>query len=234
MRREQQRLGALTPAPWEPSDPRCRVAAAFVAFVRGEQGPGHPGDRAWVGAVLMEGPRRLRSRVVHGVAGASYAPGLLGRREGPMLADALAPFADAADVIMVDATGRDHPRGAGLAVHLGAVLDRPSIGVTHRGLVARGSEPVDEIGATAPWFVDGVEVARCVRTAVGVRPVLAHAAWRTSARTAALVVLATCAGARTPEPLRQARCVARTARAARTLQSPPEQESREHESREHE
>ena len=213
----QEHLGAAAPSLWAPSGDRLLVAAAFVAFVRGEQGPGHPGDRAWVGAALVDRGRLVSSRVVPGVAGASYEPGLLALREGAMLADALAPLADHADVLMVDATGRDHPRRAGLAVHLGAMLDRPSIGVTHRRLHGQVVEPGVEAGSTVPVWVDDVAVARTVRTVAGVRPVVAHAGWRTTAFTAAQVVLATCGGARTPEPLRHARRLARTTRARQAL-----------------
>ena len=52
-----------------------------------------------------------------------------------------------------------------------------------------------------------------VCTSSGVRPVVAHAGWRTTAETAAAVVLATSSGAaRTPVPLQEARRVAREAR----------------------
>ena len=131
-----------------------------------------------------------------------------------MLAAALGPLVPDADVLMVDATGRDHPRRAGLALHLGERLGLPSIGVTHRPLVARGDEPDDADGATSPLTLDQEQVARWVRTVAGVRPVVAHAAWRTDAQVAAEVVLRTRAGARTPEPLRQARRVARERRSA--------------------
>lgn len=215
---EQARVAVLTAPPWRPPPDPLRVAAAFVAFVRGEQGPGHPGDRAWVGAVLLDGTRVVRSRTVLGEAAASYAPGLLALREGAMLAAALAPLVAEADVLMVDATGRDHPRRAGLALHLGERLGVPSVGVTHRPLLARGEEPDDAAGATSPLALEGQQVARWVRTVGGVRPVVAHAAWRTDARTAAEVVLRCRAGSRTPEPLRQARRVARERRSA----APPE------------
>jgi deoxyribonuclease V len=208
----QESLGVSSPPLWTPSGDRLLVAAAFVAFVRGQQGPGLAGDRAWVGAVLVDRGRLVGSRVVPGVAGASYVPGLLALREGAMLAEALAPLAKQADVVMVDATGRDHPRRAGLAVQLGAMLDRPSVGVTHRRLQARVVEPDVEAGSTGSVWVEGVEVARVVRTATGVRPVVAHAGWRTDASTAAQVVLASRGGARTPEPLRHARHLARTTR----------------------
>jgi deoxyribonuclease V len=211
---EQIRLASSTPPPWPVPEDRLRVAAAFVAFVRGEQGPGHPGDRAWVGAVVVAGGRLLRSGTVRGEAAASYTPGLLALREGPMLQAALEPLVAEADVLMLDATGRDHPRRAGLALHLGERLGVPSVGVTHRPLLARGAEPDDVTGATSPLSIDGQQVARWVRTVAGVRPVVAHAAWRTEAATAADVVVRCLAGSRTPEPLRQARRVARERRSA--------------------
>jgi deoxyribonuclease V len=109
-------------------------------------------------------------------------------------------------VLLVDATGRDHPRGAGLALHLGAVLELPTVGVTDRSLVARP----DDRGRLV---LEGSEVGRAVVTRRGTRPVFAHAAWRTDAEVAEAVVRAAARGARTPEPLRSARHLARSIRA---------------------
>lgn len=218
---EQVRVAALEPEPWRlaPSDEAPLLAGCFVAFARGEQGPGRIGDHAWTGAVLWRHGRELAAVAVAGRAGAPYSPGYLAAREGPLLAAAVAALPERPDALLVDATGRDHPRRAGLALHLGAVLEIPTVGVTHRPLVARGHEPGPSRGALAPLTAHGEIVAQWVRTVGGVRPVVAHAAWRTDAATAAAVVLG-CAGAppvvaRTPEPLRLARHAARTARAAR-------------------
>src|SRR5215207_740534 len=86
----QRRLAALTPSPWQP-DPRADlvIGGCFVAFVPGEAGPGHRGDRAFVGAAATSGTRVVAEVVVDGIAGASYEPGLLALREGPMLAAAV-------------------------------------------------------------------------------------------------------------------------------------------------
>jgi len=71
------------------------------------------------------------------------------------------------DVVLVDTTGRDHPRHGGLALHLGAALDLPSVGVTHRPLLARGDWPADKAGAVSPLVLDGVVVGYWLRTAPG-------------------------------------------------------------------
>lgn len=149
---------------------------------------------------------------MQGAAGAPYEPGLLALREGAQLEAAVRGLPQPPDVLLVDGTGRDHPRRAGLALHLGAVLGLPTIGVTHRPLVAAGDWPPDERGARRPLLLDGELVGYWLRTREGTRPLAVHAAWRTDADTAAEVVLAV-SRVRTPEPLRDARRRAREARA---------------------
>jgi deoxyribonuclease V len=117
-------------------------------------------------------------------------------------------------VLLVNATGRDHPRRAGLALQLGAVLGLPTVGVTDRPLLAEGEWPAEDAGATAPLELDGERVGAWLRTRPRARPVAVHAAWQTDVDTAVAVVLAaTRRPARTPEPLRRARTAARVARA---------------------
>jgi deoxyribonuclease V len=212
---EQRRIAGLRPPAWPMPDHGLRAAGCFLAFRRGEQGPGHAGDRGWVGAAVMDctSGRTLAATCAPCVAGAPYEAGRLALREGPSLAAAVAGLAVRPDVLVVDATGRDHPRRAGLALHLGAALDLPSIGVTHRPLLAHGEPPADVRGASSPLLLDGEEVGAWLRTAPGVRPVAVHAGWRTDPATAVRVVLACTSRARTPEPLRRARVLARTTRA---------------------
>jgi deoxyinosine 3'endonuclease (endonuclease V) len=193
---EQLRLAALDPAPWR-FEPGARIGGVFVCFARGGTGPGHAGDPAWA-AACVDG----ESVVVPGRAGAPYEPGLLALREGPLLEAALRALPAQPDVVVVDATGRDHPRRAGLALHLGAVLGLPTVGVTHRPLVAEGDWPADERGARSALVLEGELVGYWLRTRAGTRPLAVHAAWRTDPDTAAEVILST-SRARTPEPLRQ-------------------------------
>jgi deoxyribonuclease V len=206
----QRALAALRLPPWRPDAPT--VGACAVRFPRGETGRGHAGDPAWAAAAVLRGRRVLADAAVEGVAGGPYAPGLLALREGPPLEAAVRALAVAPDVLLVDATGRDHPRRAGLALQLGAVLDVPTIGVTHRPLLASGDWPDDERGAASPLMLDGEHVAAWLRTRAGARPLAVHAAWRTDVDAAVTVVLAATRGHRTPEPLRHARRLARLAR----------------------
>jgi deoxyribonuclease V len=206
---EQLRLAALDPEPWrfEPGAP-VRVGAVFVCFARGGSGPGHAGDPAWAAASVGD-----ETVVVEGRAGAAYEPGLLALREGALLEAAVHALRQPPDVLLVDATGRDHPRRVGLALHLGAVLGIATVGVTHRPLVAEGEWPPDERGASSPLILDGEVVGLWLRTREGRRPLAVHPGWRTEPGTAVGVVLSA-SRVRTPEPLRQARRRAREARAA--------------------
>lgn len=223
--------------PWA-APPQPLVGGCFVAYAPGEAGPGHPGDRAWAAAVVWQVsparrsvdhhlrgpprqlPRRADDVVAQSVAAArvpaAYRPGLLALREGPILAEAVATLAIRPDVLLIDASGVDHPRGAGLAVQLGAFTGLPTVGVTQRPLVATGPWPELRRGASSPVTIDGRCVGFWVCTRTGARPVLAHAAWRTTPEAAAETVLASSTGAaRTPVPLQEARRVAREARARR-------------------
>ena len=184
------------------------LAGCFVCFARGGTGPGHAGDEGWAGAALGG-----ETVVALGAAGAAYEPGLLALREGPLLEAAVRALPARADALLVNATGRDHPRRAGLALHLGAVLDLPTAGVTHRPLFAEGEWPSDETGASSALMLDAELVGFWLRTRAGTRPLAVHAAWRTEPDTAVELVLAACAGRRTPEPIRLARRAARVARA---------------------
>lgn len=205
---QQAVLGRETLEPWEPG-PELVVGGCFVCFERGPSGPGRAGDRAWSAAAAAG-----EVAVVEGAAGARYEAGLLALREGPLLEAAVRALPGPPHVLLVDATGRDHPRRSGLALHLGAVLGIPTVGVTHRPLLASGEWPVDVRGAATPLVLGDEVVGHWLRTASGKRPLAVHAAWRTDPATALRVVLECTRDARTPQPIRAARTAARTARAA--------------------
>jgi deoxyribonuclease V len=190
------------------------VGAVFVCFEQASGGNGLAGDRAFAAAACGDDVT-----VVTGEAGSAYAPGRLALREGALLERAVLALAALPDVLLVDASGRDHPRRCGLALHLGAVLGVPTVGVTHRPLQAEGEWPDDERGATSPLMLDGERVGYWVRTKRGTRPLAAHAAWRTGPEIAVEVLLTATEGARAPEPLRRARAAARRLRGQQALQA---------------
>jgi deoxyribonuclease V len=207
----QRQLAAAPPEPWRPGDAPL-VAACWVCFRRGATGRGSAGEPCWAAAVVMSGGRVVARCTVTSTTGAPYAPGLLALRTGPVLERAVRGIGTCPDVLLLDATGRDHPRGAGLALHLGAELDLPTVGVTHRPLVADGPWPADRRGSSSPLRLGDAVVGCWLRTQPGVRPLAVHPGWRTDLPTAAELVLALTRRWRTPEPLRRARQLARRSR----------------------
>jgi deoxyribonuclease V len=209
----QTALAAAAPDPWRPPDGTLAIGACAIVFPRGLSGRGERGDRAWAGAAVLLRQHIVAKATVRDAAAAAYHAGLLALREGPGLTAAVRALPISPGVLLVDATGRDHPRRAGLAVHLGAVTDLPTVGVTHRPLLAHGAWPEDARGAHAPLSLDGTVVGAWLRTRSGARPLAVHPGWRTTLEDAIDVVLSASLAHRTPEPLRCARHLARIARA---------------------
>lgn len=209
---ERLRRTSTTPQPGRILD-RTLVAGFFVCFERGKQGQGKEGDRGWAGVSLFRGPRFLGRWATEGVAGYRYEPGLLALREGPLLVRAFELLDARPDLLVINATGLDHPRRAGLALHAGAAFGIPSIGVTSRPLCAQGSLPPDELHAASFLMLEGEKVAAYLRTRKGARPVVIHPGFSTDMDFALRVAEYYSGRFVTPLPLREAR------RAARTLRS---------------
>jgi deoxyribonuclease V len=209
----QRALGLRRPEPWDPPPGDVVLGGCFVCFEPGP-GLGGGGERAWAAASLVRPGRGAAEAVVEGRASAPYRPGLLALREGPLLEAAVRALPGRPEVVLVNATGRDHPRRAGLALHLGAVLDLPTVGVTDRALVAEGPPPERPAWSTAPLRLEREVVGVWLRTREGVRPVAVHPAWRTNVPVAIEVVRRAPGRMRTPGPIRLARRAARRARAS--------------------
>ncbi len=207
----QRNIGALRPAPWTPEGALV-AGGCFVCFGRGGGGAGATGDSGWAAAALMRRGRLVDAAAIEGEAGAPYVSGLLAAREGALLEQAVRALPRPPDVLLVNATGRDHPRRAGLALHLGWALELPTVGVTHRPLVAWGETPGPAAGASSPVWLAGDQVGWWVRTRANARPLAISPGWRTDLDTTLAVVTATVGAVRTPEPIRQARRLARSSR----------------------
>ena len=133
-----------------------------------------------------------------------YVPGLLAFRELPLLLQAFAGLCRRPDLILADAHGWAHPRRAGMACHLGIVLDTPTIGCAKSLLTGRYKMPPPQRGSRSPLRDGDETIGAVVRTRSGVRPVFVSCGHRVSLPTAVRLTLACCDGFRIPKPLRQA------------------------------
>ncbi|HPC04083.1 MAG TPA: deoxyribonuclease V [Syntrophales bacterium] len=133
-----------------------------------------------------------------------YIPGLLTFREGPPLLGAFGKLRTVPDVVIFDGQGIAHPRGLGLASHMGVLLGIPSIGCGKTRLVGEHGEPGEGKGSAVPLLYEGNPVGAVVRTRRGVKPVFVSPGHDMGFERAVEIVLACCRSFRLPEPVRRA------------------------------
>ncbi len=187
------------------------VAGADISYARHS-------DLFFAAVVLLTYPELTIREEAQAIGRVSfpYIPGFLSFREGPVLLDALAKLRTIPDVIMFDGQGIAHPRGLGLASHLGLFLDRPTIGCAKSRLVGNYQEPGLEKGDQEPLRYQDRDVGVVLRTKHGVRPVFISPGHRISIARAAFIAGACCRGYRLPEPVRQAHLAVNRLRIARS------------------
>lgn len=142
-----------------------------------------------------------------------YVPGYLGFREVPALFAAWARLSVKPQLVLVDGHGKAHPRGFGVACHLGLILGVPTIGVAKSLLVGEGS-PGPEVGDTAPITWKGTVIGTALRTRRGANPVYVSVGHRVSLATAVAIVRNATRGRRLAAQIRAAHDAANAARRA--------------------
>ncbi|HZN02538.1 MAG TPA: deoxyribonuclease V, partial [Candidatus Polarisedimenticolia bacterium] len=133
-----------------------------------------------------------------------YIPGLLSFREAPAIIAAWRRLRRPADLLLCDGQGIAHPRGLGLASHLGLLLDVPTIGCAKSLLVGEHGPVGYDRSATTPLRHAGRIVGAVVRTRAGVAPIVVSPGHRIGVARAVRLALACTRGFRIPEPTRQA------------------------------
>lgn len=142
-----------------------------------------------------------------------YVPGLLAFREVPCLLDAFARLGSLPDLLVVDGHGVSHPRGLGIASHLGVLLDLPSIGVAKSILVGAPEGELGEAqGCWVPLVWRGRTVGAVLRSRARVSPVYVSVGHRVTLEGAVRQVCAMLGRTRLPEPTRQAHLAANALR----------------------
>lgn len=133
-----------------------------------------------------------------------YIPGLLSFREIPAILEAVKQVKQLPDVIIVDGQGVAHPRGIGIATHLGILLDMPTIGCAKKVLYGLYQEPNNSIGSIAPLMAKANIIGNILRTKAKVKPVIISVGNKIDLKTATKLVMLCNDGYRLPEPTRLA------------------------------
>jgi deoxyribonuclease V len=138
-----------------------------------------------------------------------YIPGLLAFREGPAVLAAWSKLQNQPDVLMFDGQGIAHPRGIGIASHMGLWLERPTIGVAKSRLYGLHGEVGPKRGDRADLLDKNTNVIGAVmRTREKTNVLYLSPGHLIDVEHAAQFVMNCVAGYRLPEPTRWAHKVA--------------------------
>lgn len=167
------------------------------------------GGRAFAVIVVMRFPEMVP--VAQGTAAVPlsfpYIPGLFAFREGPAALAAWEALALKPDLLLFDGQGSAHPRGFGLAAHMGLWLEVPAVGAAKTRLYGVHGEVGPKAGDWAPLRDERDPeriIGAALRTRAGTKPLYVSPGHRVDLERAVDFVLSCCRGFRIPEPLRLA------------------------------
>lgn len=176
--------------------PRC-VAGVDAAFSR---------DTVIGVASLYEYPEMIHIEDAHATAAIlfPYMPGYLTFREGSAIIDAVKQLRRKPDVILVDGHGIAHPKGIGIASHLGVLLDIPTIGCAKSRLIGEYEEPGLLKGDWSPLRHCNKIVGAAARSRENVKSLFVSPGHKSCLEDAIEIILQCATRYRIPEPLRRA------------------------------
>lgn len=137
-----------------------------------------------------------------------YIPGFLSFREYPALLSAWQKLIHKPDLLFVDGHGVSHPRGLGVASHVGLLVDVPTIGVAKRRLCGQFASLGEQTGSGQPLLDKGEQLGWVWRSKKRCNPLFISIGHRICQNTALEWVKNCMAGYRFPEPTRWADAVA--------------------------
>lgn len=191
---------------------RCIPLASPIRLIAGVDAS-FSGDRVFAAACLYDFPSldRVEEAVAFRPLTFPYVPGFLSFREGPVVLDVLAALGRKPDILLIDGQGIAHPRGLGLASHIGVLLGLPAIGCAKSRLIGNFREPGHARGCRSQLTFNGQTVGAVVRTRTGVRPLFVSPGHLVEIPGSVRFVLRAAPRFRIPEPLRRADALSRAA-----------------------
>jgi len=185
------------------------VAGLDVSYAKGS-------NIMWAGVVVLDFPslNKAEERWSQKKVSFPYIPGLLSFREIPALIDALRKMEIEPDLIFCDGQGIAHPRGLGLASHLGILLNKSTIGCAKSPLVGTYNQVGERKGNYAYLMHQNRIIGAVVRTRSKVKPIFVSPGYGVMLNDCVKFVLETCSKYRIPEPTRQAHLFVNSVRCA--------------------
>jgi deoxyribonuclease V len=134
-----------------------------------------------------------------------YIPGLLTFREGPSFVKTWKRLHSEPEVVFFDGQGTAHPRGLGLASHMGLFLERPTIGVAKSRLYGTPDDIPKKLGE---WFPlrnpDKEIIGSVICTKKDTKPLYISPGHLITLEDTMRLVMSCLNGYKIPEPTRQA------------------------------
>lgn len=195
--------------------PALKSSPKFIAGMDVSNNRFDPKKMVYAATVLLSYPELsvIQTQVNAERQDFPYITGLLAFREAPALVKTFEMLSIRPDVLLVDGQGISHPRGLGIASHLGVLLDIPTIGVAKSVLIgAAEAELPEEAGSMLPMFWKGQVVAMLLRTKNRCSPLIISPGHKISLLESVNVVMDCLKGYRLPEPTRQAHLAANNCR----------------------
>ncbi len=191
----------------EPLPEDLDVAGVDVSYA------GHEGVAAYARCDLQTG-RLTWATCVRRPVRFPYITSYLAFRELPLLLALLAEVraqGKLARAVLVDGTGILHPRGAGIASHLGVLSGAPTVGVIKTLLCGEVRTRALEVGEARPIRHEDRIVGMALKTRAGAKPIYVSPGHRADVPSALAVVRRACRGHKLPEPLHWADRLSRQA-----------------------
>jgi deoxyribonuclease V len=133
-----------------------------------------------------------------------YVPGLLAFREIPVVLDALEQLKQLPGMLLCDGQGIAHPRGLGIAAHLGLITSIPSIGVAKTRLTGDHDPVGPQKGDWAPLYIKQIQVGVVLRTRDNIKPLYISPGHKIGIMSAMNIVMQCITKYRLPETTRHA------------------------------
>ena len=146
----------------------------------------------------------LETACAHAPNCVPYIPGFLSFREIPAILQCYKKLERKPDLILVDGQGIAHPRGLGLATHLGIILKTPTIGCAKSHLFGEYQLPDVRKGSCAYLVARTKKIGLVLRTRNDVNPLFVSPGHLVDVDDCREYVLASVTKYRIPNPLRYA------------------------------
>lgn len=188
------------------------LGAADLAYIRGKNDKNEVTAPTYVAVVITFSwpDLSLLEKAVHiGKVDFPYIPGLLSFREVPPIFRAWEKLREKPDVFLCDGQGIAHPRGIGLATHLGLLLDIPTVGCAKTRLWGHHEELPPQKGSRVPLYANGQPIGIVYRSRTGVKPLYISPGHMADISSSVTLVEKCLGRYRIPEPIRAAHRLAK-------------------------